>query len=688
MKIIEFIYGFGKVKLVDFFKLTAISTAAMLIVGCGGVGDSSDDTSPDDFYFTAEYDVGLGEYIVSDYITVEGIDTETTISIVGGEYSIDGGEFTDEEGEINDEQIVYVRLLSSDLLSTETEATLTVGDYEDSFTVTTVDVALRARDGFKTVVFSWPAVSGAASYRLLEKKNETAEFEQKGRVFSSSAIGYTMDVAVHKQDWLGAEYKLEACTNAYCSNTDAISLYNYMRQAVGYIKASNTEASDQFGTVAISADGNTFAIGAPGEDSGSLGVNRDEGDNSKSASGAVYVYVKDDESWRLQAYIKTNFPDEGDGFGSALSLSGDGNTLAIGAPYEDSAATIINGDITDNTEQDSGAAYVFRRFGDTWFQQSYLKGSRSASGDLFGSKVELSDFGATLAVAATGSDVELNGDAGAVYVFSLSGDNWGEQSYLTAPVPATGDDFGSALSLTADGNRLVVGAKFSADETIATEDGSAVLAGKAHIFNRSGQDWNYGQTLMASNKASGQQFGASVAIAANGEVLVVGAPGESSNAFGVDGDQADTSFKDAGAAYIFNLSGQQWSQDSYLKALNSDTSDRFGSSIAINGDGSLIAVGAVGESSSATALHGNEYDNSATDAGAVYTFSNEDGWHQLSYVKAPNTDAGDKFGASLSLDSSGNALLVGAPLERSTATGLSGSQTNNNASKAGAAYLY
>ncbi|WP_075188227.1 FG-GAP repeat protein [Teredinibacter haidensis] len=670
------------------FAIVLVSGFFASMVGCGGGLGEDEDTNPDAFYFDDEDDIGLGEYVISEPVTIEGIDTETIIWIEGGEYSIDGAAFTDEEGEITNEQEVYVRVLSSELLSTETEAVLYVGDEEDTFTVKTVDIALSARDGFKNIVFSWPSVTGAVNYKILEKINENAEFVQKGRLFSSEAIGYEMDVAVHKHDWLGAEYKLEACTNAYCSTTDEISLYNFMGRSIGYFKASNSEENDLFGVLAISADGNTIAVGAPGEDSGSLGVNRDDGDNSISGSGAVFVYVNDDGAWRLQSYIKAPAPDDGDAFGSSVSLSSDGSTLVVGVPFDDSADFKIDGDALDNTAQDSGAVYVFRRFGETWFQQNFIKPSAGAAGDQFGLEVELSDFGGTLVVSAPGRNItaadSTAAQAGGVFVYELTGDNWVELAELNAPVPGDDATFGSDISLSANGNRLLVGAEYYKDGL-----SPSATTGRAYVFDRSDNTWVLAQELSASNARDGMRFGAAVALAADGATAVVGAPGESSNAFSVNGDEADTSFADAGAGYVFEINGSDWQQVAYLKAQNSDSSDRFGSAVAINAEGSLIVVGAPGESSVAEAIHGNEYDNSATDAGAAYTFTlSENNWEQLSYVKAPNTDAGDFFASTLDLDASGDALLIGAPFEQSDAIGISGSRSNNLANKAGAVYLY
>ena len=150
-------------------------------------------------------------------------------------------------------------------------------------------------------------------------------------------------------------------------------------------------------------------------------------------------------------------------------------------------------------------------------------------------------------------------------------------------------------------------------------------------------------------------FGRSVAV--SGDTVVVGADGEESNATGINGDQDDNSASYAGAAYVFVRNGAIWTQQAYLKASNTDTFDRFGISVAVSGD--TVVVGAFYESSNATGVNGDQNDNSAQYAGAVYVFV-RDGttWTQQAYLKASNTDMGDEFGASVAV--SGDTVVVGA----------------------------
>lgn len=133
------------------------------------------------------------------------------------------------------------------------------------------------------------------------------------------------------------------------------------------MKASNTDANDSFGSLALSGD--TLAVGAANEDSNATGVNGNQADNTTGNSGAVYVFVRTGTTWSQQAYLKASNTDAGDNFGFSVALSGD--TLVVGAPREASSATGVNGNQADNTAAASGAAYVFTRTGTTWTQQAY-----------------------------------------------------------------------------------------------------------------------------------------------------------------------------------------------------------------------------------------------------------------------------------------------------------------------------
>ena len=449
-----------------------------------------------------------------------------------------------------------------------------------------------------------------------------------------------------------------------------------------YLKASNSGTVDQFGD-ALAMAGDTVVVGAPGEDGS---------DNSAQNAGAAYVFVYNAGVWSEQAYLKPGNAEAGDAFGSAVAIAGD--TIIVGAPYEDSNATTIDGNGADNSSGNAGAAYVFVRSGATWTQQTYLKASNSGAEDWFGYAVAID--GDSVLVGAPGeasNATGVDGDgsdnsaafAGAAYVFTRSGVTWSQQAYLKASNSQAGDDFGWAVALA--GESALIGAPY--EDSSATgvggngADNGAADAGAAYVFVRSGAAWSQQAYLKASNSGAGDHFGHAVGLA--GESAVAGAPVESSSATTVNGNGADNSAFASGAAYVFVRSGTAWSQQAYLKAANAEAFDEFGSAVAILGD--RVATGAPKEDSGAIGVNGNGADNSVTDAGAAYVFTRSGtDWAQRDYLKAANRDAEDQFGAAVALG--GDRVAIGAPFEDSSSTTINGDGSDNSATDAGAAYVF
>jgi drug/metabolite transporter superfamily protein YnfA len=214
---------------------------------------------------------------------------------------------------------------------------------------------------------------------------------------------------------------------------------NWSQQA--YLKPSNLEggspSGDQFG-FSVAMAGNTVVVGAFLEDSNAAGVNGDQNNNAYTNSGAAYIFVREGTNWSQQAYLKASNPDTIDWFGYTVAVSG--NTVVIGSYREDSNATGVNGDQSNNSATGAGAAYVFVRNGATWSQQSYLKASNTDIGDAFGGAVAIS--GGTVVVGAAGE------------ASSATGVNGNQASNGTAASGATyvfsGLDFGSQLKLEPD----------------------------------------------------------------------------------------------------------------------------------------------------------------------------------------------------------------------------------------------
>ena len=153
-----------------------------------------------------------------------------------------------------------------------------------------------------------------------------------------------------------------------------------------YIKASNTGNNDRFGSSVALFD-STLAVGAPGENSSATGIDGNQGNNSLSEAGAAYLFKRSNSQWAQQAYIKASNTGNDDRFGSSIALYD--NTLAVGAPGEDSNATGMDGNQDDNSLSDPGAVYVFTHSNSQWVQQAYVKASNTGNDDRFGSSIAL-----------------------------------------------------------------------------------------------------------------------------------------------------------------------------------------------------------------------------------------------------------------------------------------------------------
>jgi hypothetical protein len=396
------------------------------------------------------------------------------------------------------------------------------------------------------------------------------------------------------------------------------------------------------------------------------------------------------------AYLKASNTGLNDWFGDVLDLSSDGNTLAVGAPREDSSLTGVNSTATATTINDSGAVYVFTKSNNVWQQEAYIKASNTGADDHFGSSISLSGDGKTLVVGAENEDgnSDAKSNSGAVYVFYKATSSWAQQAYLKPTYSDNDDQFGAfgALDISDNGNIVAVGAVYEdSGETGFTGTGSddtSANAGAAYIFTRSSSVWQQTQYIKADNTGAGDNFG-TLSLSGDGTTLVVGAPLE------------DGIASNAGAVYVFVYNGTSWSQEAYLKTSNAEADDELTGSVTdgdeslvISKDGLTIAVAAGGEDSNALGLSNvstEGADNSSPDSSAVYVFRKESGsWGQEAYIKSDHSNHhffGGKRG--LALNKTGTSLAIGTIWDSSSNLGVSSDSNNSGSStQAGAVYFY
>ena len=578
--------------------------------------------------------------------------------------------------------------------------------------------AVNLSFGLKELQFSWGAAATATFYRLLENPDGVLGYTLVAD--NITATSYNFTIPVHKR--MNASYIVEACNSGGCTGSQPQIVSSLLlTQAIGYAKASNivaksTGTGDQFGqAVAVSGDGNTLAVGAPNEASSLTGVwagsvDETTAGNLATMSGAVYVFARIAGVWAQQAYVKASNTAAFAFFGGAVALSGDGNTLAVGASGAESA-------------------YVFSRTSGAWSQQALVTASNAEVGDMFGAVLALSGDGNTLAVGAFNEASEVAGvipgaptesatpnaasggnGAGAVYVYTRSSAAWSQQAYVKASNPeasnldlgTSGDLFGSTIALSGNGNTLAVGAPFESSALTGVRSGAvseatagngSSMSGAAYVYLRSGTTWTQQAYVKASNTGDFDTFGNAVALSGDGNTLAVGAPGEASSSTGID-STPDELASGSGAAYVYSRSGSTWLQQAFVKASNTGPNDSFGSAVALSSDGNTLAVGAPMEDGSglgAVGTTGAVYDDLAADAGAAYVYTRSGGtWSTKTFVKASNTGSGDQFGWALVLSDDGNTLAVGARMEDGVVTGIGTAPGDGivTSKDAGAVYLY
>jgi hypothetical protein len=333
----------------------------------------------------------------------------------------------------------------------ESEGNSVTGVITDGSEVTDVDTAYGSG-----AVYLFSNSGGVWGQTAYVKASNTGAYDRFGSNVALSSDGATLAVS--------SDYEGNSATGVITdgseslstpgggdvstiSNAGAVYLFNNTAGVwaqTAYVKASNTGELDDFGySIALSGDGNTLAVGAKGEDNGATGIITDGSESptngggdegAASSSGAVYLFSGSSGTWTQTAYVKASNADVFHYFGHSVALSGDGNTLVVGALYEGGSAEGVIIDGTGyGTAVNSGAAYLFSNSDNTWVQTAYVKASNAEVQDAFGTSVALSNDGATLAVgvpfednSATGiitDGSEIDGDvgtaslAGAVYVY-------------------------------------------------------------------------------------------------------------------------------------------------------------------------------------------------------------------------------------------------------------------------------
>lgn len=433
---------------------------------------------------------------------------------------------------------------------------------------------------------------------LPKQKIVAADRENLSYFGSSVAISgdYAIVGALGEDEDANGNFSMERAGAAYIFHKEN-DTWTQVRKVVAPVRASFM----QFGAkVAISGD--VVVVGAPGE---GIGL---PGGGVASSAGAVYVFQKDAggiDAWGVVKKVTSSQPQSNANFGSALAISGD--YVLAGAPYESDATP-------DNSLDDAGAAYLYRKGqggANNWGLLKRILSSDRSGSDKFGSSVAIS--GDKAIVGAWQESHDANGSnmiwsTGSAYIFeqnSGGSDAWGQVAKITAPVRAENDYFG--ISVTIDGDYAAVGSVGESED--ASEANVIARAGAAYVFKKGpGGTWGFIKKVTASQRAANDNFGTSVSL--KGDYLVVGADYDDE-----DANEANT-VNNAGSAFIFENSGSDnWTLAKKVVASSRNGEEGFGNAVAV--DGKNVIVGAVRK-------FDDENDaNSMLYAGAAFLYNSD-----------------------------------------------------------------
>jgi len=314
-------------------------------------------------------------------------------------------------------------------------------------------------------------------------------------------------------------------------------------------------------SVSLSGDGNTVAIGAR--------VNNGNGNEA----GHVRIYSFNGSSWvQLGQDIDGEASDDESGY--SVSLSADGNTVAIGAR------------VNDGNGSQSGHVRIYNYNGSSWNQLGDDIDGESAHNQS-GFSVSLSSDGNIVAIGATGADGINGSNSGHVRVFENMNGVW-VQIGQDIDGEVAGDQSGHSVSLSSDGNIVAIGARYN--------DGNGINTGHVRIYEWNGSSWTQvGADI--DGEAVSDDSGWSVSLSSDGNTVAIGAR---------DNDGNGTY---SGHVRIYNYNGTSWNQLGY-DIDGEAPGDHLGQSVSLNADGSIVAIGAYGN------------DGNGADAGHVRVYTN------------------------------------------------------------------
>ncbi|MGA9852712.1 MAG: isopeptide-forming domain-containing fimbrial protein [Gammaproteobacteria bacterium] len=333
----------------------------------------------------------------------------------------------------------------------------------------------------------------------------------------------------------------------------------WTQQAV--LTEAGTPGSDAFGSsVALSADGNTAVIGA-----------RSATVSGQAGAGKVYVFTRSGNTWSEQTPFGDPTPASNDEFGAHVAVSGDAQTLLVGAP---------------GVQSQAGAAFAYTQSNGIWSGPAQLTASDATAKSLFGT-VALSADGNTALIGAGSTPINSTPSAGKVYFFTRSNGSWSQSQEFSDP-GAGSDEFGTAVALSGDGKTSAVGASYTTVAAPPPPFGTG--AGETYIYTLIGGSWSLQQAIPNPLSETGNleggfegNFGVALSLSADGNTALITA----------DQIGAPSSM---GQAFAFTRSDDAWKELKEIDDPHQTSRDDFGVSAALNSAGDTAFVGSLGSS--------------------------------------------------------------------------------------------
>lgn len=270
--------------------------------------------------------------------------------------------------------------------------------------------------------------------------------------------------------------------------------------------------------------------------------------NNVSNSGVLYVYLKTGDLWTLEQTLHSHIPglDPNSNVNEYAGLSCDISDDGLVIAFSTHAAGIDDGGAT---VPNAGKVHIFTRIGTIWgLEQSHTKPVQKAH-DFFGQCITLSSDGNRVVIGA----------AGAAYVYLRTGAGWALEQEILSPAPASNDHFGHFCTMSADGSRIAI-----------TASGTNTV----YVYRRTGTTWTLESTIANPDPVNSLSFGNSLALSGDGQSLVIG--------------NFNSSKSNADAFYLYTYNGTSWIFD--IQKISNSNTYRTGASVAISYDGTKLAI--------------------------------------------------------------------------------------------------